>query len=159
MIAFVRVSPRVLGIVLATVLLSPIDVSADHPAGTPHISKGLSSPATNTTGSYTVTWNGDGATQLILQEKQNGGPYLTSYVGTGSSKSYTKSSGTFTYRIRQDICFWGECEYLYTAPVTTVVTLPPTGPTISGPSSDTDGSFTVSWNSVSGATRYEAEQR
>ncbi|MEO1245204.1 MAG: SpvB/TcaC N-terminal domain-containing protein, partial [Pseudomonadota bacterium] len=155
--AVVRVLPFFLCIVLAVAV--PSEVRADHPGGTAHINKNLSSPATNTTGSYTVTWNGDGSTQLILQEKQGSGSYLTSYVGTGSSKSYNKSSGTYTYRIRQDICFWGECEYFYTAPVTTVVTLPPTGPTISGPATDTDGTFTVSWNSVSGAIRYEAEQR
>jgi len=155
-----RMFSRRFSVVLIAAALLSGEAIADHPGGTPHINQNLSSPATSSTGIYTVTWNAGGSTTLILQEKQDSGPYLTAYVGTGGSKSYSgKSSGTYNYRIRKDVCFWGQCEYFYTAPVTTVVTLPPAGPTITGPSSDTDGTFTISWNAVSGATRYELQQQ
>ena len=157
--AVVRVLSFVLSIVAVAILL-PASVRADHSGGTPHMNLNLSAPATNTSGSYTVTWSWSSSITYILEEKLNGGSYFAVYSGTSGSKSFSgKQSGTFTYRVRRDICFWGSCESMYTAPVSTVVTRTPGTPTLSGPSTDTDGTFTISWSAITYATRYEVQER
>ncbi|MCT2532888.1 FG-GAP-like repeat-containing protein [SAR92 clade bacterium H231] len=128
----------------------------------------LSSPATNTSGSYTVTWTG--GTFLYLEEKKDSGSWTTVYSGAGSSKSFSgKGVGTYQYRIRLYFCFVPVifCLNLYTDPVTTVVSvaLPSAPGAITGPSnvtypSGSSASYSLSWGAASGTvTSYELQEQ
>lgn len=131
-------------------------VAAHHTvSGSPNF--GLTVPATSS-GNYTLTWNG--GLNLQLQEKVDGGPYTQVYYGTASSFSFTnKPSGTYTYRLRYYLCFHG-CEWLTGAGHAVVVQNGfPAPASITGPTNDTDGSFTLSWGTVPGATHYPLERR
>jgi YD repeat-containing protein len=126
------------------------------PSGVPN----LTAPASNSTGSYTVSWSAvSGATSYQLEERLNSGSWSTIHNGTGTSKARTgRTTGTWGYRVRA--CNAGGCGS-YSAIRSTVVTLPPSGaPALSGPTSAfAPASYTLSWTSVSGATSYQLEQR
>ncbi|MDB9953032.1 fibronectin type III domain-containing protein, partial [Porticoccaceae bacterium] len=128
----------------------------------------LSSPATNTSGNYTVTWTG--GTYYSLQEKKNSGNWTNVYSGTGSSKSLTgRGAGTYKYRMNWYFCFpfMNQCFNLYSEEVTTVVNVPvPSTPGgISGPGSasyTTSGgaSYSLSWGASTGTvTNYEFQEK
>jgi YD repeat-containing protein len=119
----------------------------------------LTAPATNNTGSYTVSWTSvSAATRYELQEQVNGGTWGLIQNTSAISRSITgKATGSYGYRVRA--CNDGGCAS-FSSTQTTQVTLPPTGvPTLTAPATSNNGSYTVSWTSVSAATRYELQQR
>ncbi|MCE7032886.1 hypothetical protein LY625_09725 [Lysobacter sp. GX 14042] len=119
----------------------------------------LTVPATNSSGSYTVSWTAvSGATKYQLQERLAGGSFATIHDASGASKAISgKATGTYEYRIRA--CNAAGCGG-YSAGKSTAVTRPPTSaPTLTAPTSNTTGSYTVSWAAVSGATRYQLQER
>ncbi|WP_196141160.1 RHS repeat domain-containing protein [Aliikangiella sp. G2MR2-5] len=121
-------------------------------------------PESDNDGSYSVYWRSEeGVSSYILQEKKNSGNWTTVYSGSATSKTLTnRSTGTYQYRVRS--CSGGYCS-LYressvvdvNAPVEPSVPATPTG--LSAPSSDSDGFYEVTWNAVSGATRYELDRK
>ena len=151
--------------VFASLMLGGLSLTAS--AG--DINVNLSSPATSTTGNYTVTWTG--GTYYSLMEKKDSGNWSYVYNGTASSKAFSgKSVGTYSYKIQQEFCFFMygyQCFYLYSDPVNTVVNVPvPSKPgNISGPSTasytTTSGaSYTLSWGASSGTvTKYELQEK
>ena len=61
----------------------------------PSTAPGVSAPASNGTGSYTVTWSGvGGATSYQVQEQVNGGGWTALYNGAATSVGVTASSAT-----------------------------------------------------------------
>ncbi len=149
-------APACLAVVL--VLVAGVAI-ADH-GGTTHMQLNLSSPATSS-GSHTVTWDNPSSLPFELQEKVGSGAYTVAYAGTGTSYFVTgRSSGTYSYRIHYSFSFFGSISHFYTdAVVTTVSTGLATPSPITGPSTDDDGAFSLSWGSVSGATYYDIERR
>lgn len=119
----------------------------------------LTAPASSTTGSYTVSWTAvTAATAYQLQESVNGGTYATIQDAASTSMARTgRQNGTWSYRVRA--CNPSGCA-AYSTAKTTQVTLPPSAvPTVTTPASNATGGYTVSWSSVTSATRYELEER
>ncbi len=116
-------------------------------------------PSENTNGSYTVSWsNMPTATYYRLRERKNGGDWVTLSYPNGVSQFISgKSNGDYEYSVKA--CNSSGCsDYSYSPK--TIVLLPPAIPTsVTTPSSDADGSYTVSWSSVSTVTYYRLRER
>ena len=114
--------------------------------------------STDTNGAYTISWSGSStATSYTLREQKNGGSYVTVATQSGTSKALSgRGNGTYKYAVRA--CNASGCSgYRYST--TFDVLLPPTPPSLSAPSSDGDGTYTVSWGSSSTATSYTLQQK
>jgi hypothetical protein len=77
----------------------------------------------------------------------------------GSSTSYNQTglgNGTYYYRVRADSSC-GSSGWRNGGAISICLALNPPS-SISYPASDSDGSFTVSWSSVSGATSYTLQR-
>lgn len=119
----------------------------------------VSSPANNGTGGYTVSWNSiTTATSYTLQEQVNGGSWTT--VQTNSGTSWTaaaKSNGTYAYQVQA--CNGGGCS-AWSASSTTTVLLPPgSPPSVSSPSTNGTGTYTVTWSTITSATSYTLQEQ
>lgn len=114
-------------------------------------------PATSNTGSYLVSWSAAAtATSYQLEQSLNGGAW--SRVVDANALVYSTSglgNGTYSYRLRG--CNASGCG-AYSASVVTVVTLPPSTPTLSAPSTDGTGAFPVTAGAVATATGYQFER-
>ena len=118
----------------------------------------VSAPGYNGGGSYTVSWSMvDGASRYEVEEQAAGGTWQSWYSGTGSSKAVSgKGGGSYSYHARA--CNSGGCGD-WSAVATVSVELAPTGsPGLSVPSLSGNGSYTVSWGTVAGATSYNLEE-
>jgi len=117
---------------------------------------GLSVPATNGTGSYTVSWGGiSGATSYVLQQQVNGGGW--SAVASGAATSWNasgESTGNYGYRVQA--CIGSGCS-IWSATSTVSVTIPV--PSVSTPAYNNTGSYAVSWSGISGASSYVLQQQ
>jgi hypothetical protein len=123
----------------------------------------LTAPATNTTGSISITWgasNVSGAT-YTLEQSYNGGTYTQVYSGIGTSASLTvTANGSYAYRVKATKANYAASGYTAgsysTCSVTLICGIPSS---ITVPASNTTGSFTVSWgaSNVVGVT-YVLEQ-
>lgn len=116
-------------------------------------------PAASNTGSYTVSWTTvSGANRYQLDEQVNGGAWSQIQDSSTTSRAISgKGNGSYGYRARA--CNDAGCSASSSAQ-TVVVTLPPaSAPTLTVPSSSNNGSYTVSWTSVSTATSYELQER
>ena len=113
----------------------------------------VSVPATSA-GSVAVSWaSSSTATSYTLQHRLGAGGWSTAYSGSGTSATVTESAtGSYTYQVQA--CNAGGCSG-WTGSGAVAVTIPPaSAPSLSVPSSNTTGSYTVSWTGVSGATSY-----
>ncbi|MCC4596063.1 RHS repeat protein [Xanthomonas campestris pv. phormiicola] len=119
----------------------------------------LSAPASNATGSYSVSWNAvASATSYQLDESGNGGSSWSQiYNASGTSTAISgKGNGAYAYRVRA--CNNSGCS-AYSATATTTVALPPSAtPNLSAPASSANGSYSVSWSSVATASSYQLEE-
>ena len=120
------------------------------------------SETTSDDGAWTVSWSGaelgDFYTYVELEETPPGGTasISTHYVAPGSASISGKTAtGAYGYRVRgcRNICSdWsGKLTVTFDPPLGT--------PTITAPSSNTTGSYDVSWTSVTGATSYVLEEK
>lgn len=129
-------------------------VSVVIPPGTPT----LSTPATNATGSFTVTWSAmPEASRYELEHRRNGGAWSRIHDGPATSANLSaQPSGTHDFRVRA--CNAGGCS-ADSALSSTVVTLVTLGvPNLTAPTSvRQDRPFTVSWTAVAGAAQYILE--
>lgn len=119
----------------------------------------LSAPASNNTGTFTVSWTGvSGAQTYALQEQANGGAW-TNVQNTAATSWGTSGRGSGTYAYRVTACISLGCGP-WSATSTVVVTLPPaSAPGLTAPSTNHSGSYGISWTSVSAATRYELQEQ
>ena len=123
---------------------------------------GLSSPANNINGIYTVSWSAvSGATSYELQEKVNSGAWGTIQNTSATSIALSgKGNGTYSYQVRA--CNGSGCS-TYSASKATVVLFPPGTPSNLrfSPSDrrEMGQSYSVLWNAVNSASRYELEKR
>ena len=133
------------------------EVSSGTPPGIP---ASITVPSSSSTGSYTISWGVASGTLTAyeLYEAANSGfsGQVQVYSGTGTSKQISgKGNGTYYYRVRA--CYASMCSGYRTGANPTVVSLgvPAAPASISGPSMNTTGNYTISWSSSTGATRYE----
>jgi len=113
-------------------------------------------PATNTTGSYTVSYSAAGASTYSLQE--NGIVIVDNLAAT----SYTASlRGNGTYQYQAKACNAAGCS-AYGPIATTVVSgvsTPSTpGGMVGNPNPSNTGNFELRWPSVAGATTYTVQE-
>lgn len=128
------------------------------PPGTP---ASITVPAsTITTGSYSISWGAStgSVTAYELYEATNAAFTGQTQIYTGISTSAAisgKSDGMYYYRVRA--CNGSECSSYRTGDHPAVVTLAPGVPSsISVPSSDTTGSYTIGWGGATGTvTAYQ----
>lgn len=133
--------------------------SGGGPAVPPQAVPTLSVPGASQTGSYTLSWTSvQLASTYELRERLGSGSWGVIQSGAGTSAAITgRGTGSWSYQVRA--CNGAGCG-AWSATGTTAVTLPPANaPTVSSPGSNTTGSYSVSWTAVSGATRYELDQR
>jgi YD repeat-containing protein len=119
----------------------------------------LTAPATSYTGSYTISWSTvSNATSYKLEESVDGGAnWIVTYSGTAGSVALSqRPANSYIYRVSAyNSAGWGAAS----APKTVQVTLAPaTAPTVTAPSINRTGSYTVSWTSVATATNYKLEE-
>jgi V8-like Glu-specific endopeptidase len=122
----------------------------------------ISYPASDSDGSFTVSWSSvSGATSYTLQRATNSSFTSATTVYSGSSTSYNQTglgNGTYYYRVRANSSC-GSSGWRNGGAISILVCPAPDTPaSISYPSSDSDGSFTVSWPSVSGAASYTLQR-
>ncbi|WP_194823891.1 fibronectin type III domain-containing protein, partial [Shewanella intestini] len=107
-------------------------------------------------GSIYINWQAvNGATSYELQKRKGGGDWTTVYSGVSNGKTLSSlDTGQYQFRVRTKLESYGG-EYLNSSAVTVVRT----ANSITVPSNDADGAYTVSWAAVSGATGYQLEQK
>lgn len=126
----------------------------------PSSAPGINAPASNASGTYTVSWSSiSTATSYALQEQVNGGSW--SVVQNSSALSWTanaKANNTYGYRVQA--CTTTGCgPSSGVATVNVGVTVPTGAPTVSVPSSSNSGTYTVSWSSVNNAAYYTLQEQ
>jgi hypothetical protein len=110
-----------------------------------------------------VSWNNiDGI--LRLEENANSSGWVTvawSINPVGSMNFSGKSAGSYSYRVRwHDYDDPNPNHWITVGGTATVaVTAPATPNTPSGPATDADGSFTISWGAVTGASSYQLQEQ
>jgi hypothetical protein len=127
------------------------------PPGTP---ASITVPSTNTTGSYSVSWGAATGTLTAYKLEESTTSNFASvteiYSGTALTFAITgKGSGTYYYRVRA--CNGAACGTFRNGGNSILVTRPPGTPaSITVPSSDNDGNYTISWGTATGVlTAYE----
>ncbi|HWX66218.1 MAG TPA: hypothetical protein VNZ27_07260, partial [Rhodanobacter sp.] len=118
----------------------------------------ISVPASSS-GIFTVTWAASAtATSYTLQQSANGGGWATVYSNAANGTTLNEAA-TGSYTLRVQACNSSGCSaYATSNPV--AVTIPPaSAPSLSVPASSTNGSYTVSWGGVSGATSYTLQEQ
>lgn len=128
-------------------------------AAPPPVPTGLTGPATDYNGSYTISWNASsGATNYRLQQKLGSGSWVQVHYGSPRSKAISgNAAGTYYYRVQA--CNSSACSN-WSSTRTVVVAGPPSVPGgLTGPTTDYNGAYTISWNSSSGASSYRLEQK
>jgi YD repeat-containing protein len=139
-------------------VVSVVDI--DPPTGAPVVS----APASNTTGSYTVSWTSvAGATTYSLAEQVNSGAWAGIYSNSGTSFGLSgKAIGTYSYRA-------SACNSAGCGPVSSTVSVQRTNPPTPATPALTARytvtqippiytTFTMSWTGSIGATSYELQR-
>ncbi len=116
----------------------------------------------DTDGTYTLTWTNHGSRlgPPAVREFKNGS-YTGTVANSGTSVTLTgRGTGTYKYELWGWKRYRGEVEQYRADTITVSVQVPISPPqNLSAPSSSTDGSYTVSWSSVSGTiTHYTLQQ-
>ncbi|WP_157509069.1 RHS repeat domain-containing protein [Ferrimonas futtsuensis] len=137
---------------LGNKLIAKVDNAPDIPA-TP---SSIITPSTDTNGSFLVSWSSvTGASKYTLSEQVNSGTWKQIDGNLTSTSKTISGKNTATYRYRVNACNVSGCgSYKYSSN-TTVVRTPGS---ISYPSSTANGSATISWSYVSGATSYQLQR-
>lgn len=118
----------------------------------------LTAPASNTTGSYTLHWTAVAtASNYTLEEQAGGGSWVEFGANTGTTQAVSgRASGTYRYRVKG--CNAAGCGPTSDIDTTVVLTAPTSAPVLTVPETNTTGSYTVSWTTVSTATSYEIQE-
>jgi YD repeat-containing protein len=120
----------------------------------------LTVPASSSTGSYTVSWNGvTSIVRYMLQERVNGGSWVTVQDGSATSKAISgKTNGDYGYQVRA--CNANRCGAWSATKTVSVGAIPaaPPAPHVSAKGPNYKPTVTVSWAAVSGASTYNVEE-
>ncbi|MCO7224749.1 fibronectin type III domain-containing protein [Pleionea sp. CnH1-48] len=132
----------------------------------PTLPSAPSGPATSTNGSYTVSWSkpsGNVSVYELIERKNNGGQWSVVAKDTTATSAMLsgKTSGDYDYQVRACNQYGWACSEYSPVSEDVKVRLIPAAPVIASPTSntDSDGKFSVSWNSVSHATFYVLEKQ
>lgn len=120
-------------------------------------------------GDYTMTWSNPTSLTYELEEMPVGGSVWTQIASTnGTSFAITgKALGDYLYRLKYsklqcsgfpDPTCYMITNYSETATVT-VGAPPPVPGGLTGPTTDYNGSYTISWNASTGAASYNLQQQ
>lgn len=133
--------------VVATTVLLP-------PAGSPAVSV----PATDTTGTYSVSWAAVAtATSYEIQENLNGGDWVAFATSAElSAIASERVAGSYGYRGRA--CNASGCSGYSAVSTIAVSRVPASVPALTVPATTSNGSFDISWTAVPDATSYTLEQ-
>lgn len=117
----------------------------------------LTVPATNTTGSYSVSWTSvPGATRYALQEKKGTGSYVTVQSDGSTSSSRTrKGTGRYTYQVRACTGAADTTCGAYSAEKFVDVTIAPPPVPANLTAVAQGAGCLISWSASSGAEDYE----
>jgi YD repeat-containing protein len=118
----------------------------------------ITAPATNTTGSYTVSWTGvTTAARYELEQRKDAGAWSKIHDAATTSRALSgQLSGTYNYRARG--CKGTICGG-WSGVATTTVSGPPGAPTLTGPSyAYRNESYSIVWSGSTGATSYELQE-
>ncbi|MYH15152.1 MAG: hypothetical protein F4149_08235, partial [Gammaproteobacteria bacterium] len=121
----------------------------------------LTVPSTDSDGAFKVSWsNVSDASTYKLQQKVGTGSWTDEYSGSSLEHSVSVSvSGTYSYQV-QACPARGSCGGWSTAAsVTVTISSTLNAPTLTVPSTDADGIYTVSWASVPGASQYVLQEK
>ena len=118
----------------------------------------LTTPASNATGGYTVSWTAvAAATSYTLEEQVGSGAWTAFGANAGTSQAISgRANGSYSYRVKG--CNAAGCGPVSAVKTTTVLHPPASAPTLTVPATSTTGSYTVSWTTVSTATSYEIQE-
>jgi YD repeat-containing protein len=128
---------------------------------TPGVPGSISGPSSSTTGSYSLSWTA--STGIVssyqLQQQKDGGSFSTIQSSLGLSKSISGvSDGTYGYRVRA--CNSLSCSGWTSTKSVLVLKTPSVPGNFTLPSTDTDGSYVVSWSASSGSVeKYQLQRR
>lgn len=130
---------------------------------TPGVPSSISVPTTNS-GNFTVNWGAStgSITKYDLDQSYNNGSYTNQYDGTSRSRSITvTSTGTYKYRVRacKTTNSYTSCSGWRTSGNSTAAVPASTPSSFSVPSFDDNGSYSVSWGTVSNSATYELQER
>ncbi|KAG9601748.1 hypothetical protein KCV01_g7457, partial [Aureobasidium melanogenum] len=112
----------------------------------------------SSTGVVGVSWAATAyATAYTLEQSVNGGGWGAIYSGGATSFSLQEgATGTYSYRVKA--CNANGCGGYVTSGGVAVTLPPASAPSISAPGSSNNGSWTVSWTGVAGATSYQLSE-
>ncbi len=107
-------------------------------------------------GDYTVTWN---TFYFFLEEKTGSGSWTMVTEDSPGTKTFSnKPAGTYSYRAVHFQFYPYFYMYYSNVATTTVLSVPPPN-NLTAPSSNTSGSYSVSWSAVSGASQYQLQEK
>lgn len=144
---------------LVLIFLSTVSMADHEFSEPPNTPTGLTGPITDYNGSYTISWNSStGATYYALQRQLGTGTWSGIYSGSSTSKAESSlAAGTYSYRV--SACNELVCSGWSATHITTVEAAPATPTGLTGPTTDYDGSYTISWNSSARSTSYRLEEK
>ena len=118
----------------------------------------LTAPTSSMGGHFALTWTASmSADSYVLEQSTNGGAWALLYSGTATNAATgAMAAGTYSYRVKA--CNSIGCSAYSSEKSVEVITPPISAPALTVPANGYGGSYTVSWATVSGATRYELEE-
>lgn len=118
----------------------------------------VSAPGLSIDGQYTVSWTAiASASTYRLEENANGGGWAEIQSATATFIAFNgKPDGSYAYRA--SACNAAGCGDVGAAATVQVLRIPAGMSTVSLPALSVNGSFTVAWTAVAGATVYRLEQ-
>ena len=116
---------------------------------------------TSSSGNVAVSWAASAtATSYILQHADYGVTgWNTVYNGSATNFTQTETvTGTWIYQVQA--CNTGGCSaFLVSSSGVTVTTPPGSAPSLTVPASSSNGSYTVSWGGIGGASSYTLQEQ
>jgi hypothetical protein len=124
----------------------------------PPVPASISVPASSN-GPIAVSWAVSAtATSYGIDQSINGGAWAQVYANSATGTTVTAtSSGSYSYRVMA--CNASGCNGYATSSAVAVTIPPASAPSLSVPASSSNGSYTVSWGGVSGATSYTLQEQ
>ncbi|WP_185236280.1 chitinase N-terminal domain-containing protein [Teredinibacter franksiae] len=130
---------------------------------TPGTPSSISAPTPHD-GDFTVSWGiaSGSITQYELEQRVNGGDYTNVYTGTATSQSIlVAGAGSYYYRVRgcKAVGSNVSCSGWQTTSSASIAAVPGSVPSLSGPTSNASGSYSVSWGGVTNSRKYTLQER